>query len=60
VSEQKTIGYATENLGLQDVVSFSELQPPPLQEIEHFFSIYKDLAKETRLSVGKLGKRHCR
>jgi inorganic pyrophosphatase len=49
-NDEKILAVGTNNPVLQDVREYSELYPHLVREIEHFFSIYKELeAKSTRI-----------
>ncbi len=48
--DEKILAVGTNNPVLADIHDYSELYPHLLREIEHFFSIYKELeAKSTRI-----------
>jgi inorganic pyrophosphatase len=50
VRDEKVLAYATGNPRFSSVQSYSEVQPHILREVEHFFSIYKDLeGKRTKV-----------
>jgi inorganic pyrophosphatase len=50
VPDEKVLAVAAGNPRFHDVTYYNELQPHLLREIEHFFSIYKDLeGKRTRV-----------
>lgn len=43
ISDEKVLACATGNPRFRDIHSYTEIPPHILREIEHFFSIYKDL-----------------
>jgi len=50
IPDEKVVAYATGNPRFQDVESYTQVQPHVLREIEHFFSVYKDLeGKRTKV-----------
>ncbi len=52
VPDEKVVAYATGNPRFQNVESYTEVQPHVLREIEHFFSIYKDLEGKRTKALG--------
>jgi inorganic pyrophosphatase len=52
VPDEKVVAYATGNPRFQDVQSYTEVQPHILREIEHFFSVYKDLEGKRTKALG--------
>ena len=52
---EKILAYATGNPRFSNIQNYTEIQSHILQEVEHFFSVYKDLeGKETKV----LGWKH--
>lgn len=50
VPDEKILAYATGNPRFGNIESFTEIQQHVLREVEHFFSIYKDLeGKRTKV-----------
>jgi inorganic pyrophosphatase len=50
VPDEKIVAYATGNPRFSSIQNYTEVQPHILLEIEHFFSIYKDLeGKRTKV-----------
>jgi inorganic pyrophosphatase len=50
IRDEKVLAYATGNPRFSSVQSYTEVQPHILREVEHFFSIYKDLeGKRTKV-----------
>lgn len=50
IPDEKILAYATGNPRFSDIQNYTEVPPHILREIEHFFSIYKDLeGKRTRV-----------
>lgn len=50
VADEKILAYATGNPRFAGTSEYTEIQPHILKEIEHFFSVYKQLeGKETRV-----------
>lgn len=48
--DEKIVAYATGNPRFADIQDYTEVQPHLLLEIEHFFSVYKDLeGKRTKV-----------
>lgn len=43
IPDEKILAYATGNPRFSSIQNYSEVQPHILREVEHFFSIYKDL-----------------
>lgn len=52
VPDEKIVAYATGNPRFQDVQSYKQVQPHVLREIEHFFSVYKDLEGKRTKALG--------
>lgn len=50
VPDEKILAYATGNPRFSSIQDYTEVQPHILREVEHFFSIYKDLeGKRTKV-----------
>lgn len=50
IRDEKILAYATGNPRFSDINDYTEVQPHILREVEHFFSIYKDLeGKRTKV-----------
>lgn len=50
IRDEKILAYATGNPRFSSVRNYTEVQPHILREVEHFFSIYKDLeGKRTKV-----------
>jgi len=50
VPDEKILAYATGNPRFKGVESYAEVPPHILLEVEHFFSVYKDLeGKRTKV-----------
>lgn len=50
VRDEKVLAYATGNPRFSSIQNYTEVQPHMLREVEHFFSIYKDLeGKRTKV-----------
>lgn len=50
VCDEKVLAYATANPRVRDIESYTQVPPHILLEIEHFFSVYKDLeGKQTKV-----------
>lgn len=50
IPDEKIVAYATGNPRFGDLTSYTQVQPHVLREIEHFFSVYKDLeSKRTKV-----------
>jgi inorganic pyrophosphatase len=50
VPDEKILAYATGNPRFSSIQNYTEVQPHILREVEHFFSIYKDLeGKRTKV-----------
>ncbi len=48
--DEKILAYAVGNPRFSNIQSYTEIQPHVLREVEHFFSVYKDLEeKETKV-----------
>ncbi len=56
VPDEKVVAYATGNPRFQNVQSYTEVQPHVLREIEHFFSVYKDLEGKRTKALGWKGR----
>ncbi|HVU48720.1 MAG TPA: inorganic diphosphatase [Terracidiphilus sp.] len=49
VRDEKVLAYATGNPRFRGIENYADIQPHFLREVEHFFSVYKDLeGKRTR------------
>lgn len=50
IPDEKVLAYGTGNPRFANTQSYTEIQPHVLREVEHFFSVYKDLeGKETKV-----------
>ncbi len=50
ICDEKILAYATGNPRFSDIRNYTEIQSHILREVEHFFSVYKDLeGKETKV-----------
>ncbi len=50
VRDEKVLAYATGNPRFSSIQNYTDVQPHILREVEHFFSIYKDLeGKRTKV-----------
>lgn len=50
VSDEKVVAYSTANPRFREIGSYKDVQEHFLREIEHFFSVYKDLeGKQTKV-----------
>lgn len=50
IRDEKILAYATGNPRFSSIQSYTDVQPHILKEVEHFFSIYKDLeGKRTKV-----------
>jgi inorganic pyrophosphatase len=50
VPDEKVLAYATGNPRFSGIATYTEIQQHVLREIEHFFSVYKDLeGKRTKV-----------
>ncbi len=52
IPDEKVVAFATGNPRFNDVESYSQVQPHVLREIEHFFSVYKDLEGKRTKALG--------
>ena len=52
IPDEKIVAYATGNPRFRDVTSYTQVQPHVLREIEHFFSVYKDLEGKRTKALG--------
>jgi inorganic pyrophosphatase len=52
IPDEKVVAYATGNPRFQGVESYTHVQPHVLREIEHFFSVYKDLEGKRTKALG--------
>jgi inorganic pyrophosphatase len=52
VPDEKVVAYATGNPRFQGIDSYTQVQPHILREIEHFFSVYKDLEGKRTKALG--------
>jgi len=50
IPDEKVLAYATGNPRFKDIENYTQIPPHTLREIEHFFSVYKDLeGKRTKV-----------
>ncbi|MFC5862250.1 inorganic diphosphatase [Acidicapsa dinghuensis] len=56
IPDEKVVAYGTGNPRFQDVESYTQVQPHVLREIEHFFSVYKDLEGKRTKALGWKGR----
>jgi inorganic pyrophosphatase len=52
IPDEKVVAYATGNPRFQDIDSYTQVQQHILREIEHFFSVYKDLEGKRTKALG--------
>jgi inorganic pyrophosphatase len=52
VRDEKILAYATGNPRFSRIHNYTEVQPHVLREVEHFFSIYKDLEGKRTTVLG--------
>ncbi|MFZ0662842.1 MAG: inorganic diphosphatase [Acidobacteriaceae bacterium] len=56
ISDEKILACATGNPRFSSIHDFTEIQPHVLKEVEHFFSIYKDLEGKRTKVLGWKGR----
>ena len=52
VCDEKILAYATGNPRFSDVQNYTEIHPHILLEVEHFFSVYKELERQETKVLG--------
>lgn len=52
IPDEKILAYATGNPRFTGIANYTDVQPHILREVEHFFSIYKDLEGKRTKALG--------
>lgn len=56
IRDEKILAYAVGNPHFSNIHDYTQVQPHVLREVEHFFSIYKDLEGKRTKALGWKGK----